>query len=129
PVQRDLFGNPVATAGSPSQSAQETALLENLSAGYHTVSDTPHEYHTVTTPQQLADLVARLGTEKEFCFDVETSGFDCHTSRIVGISFSASEGEACYVPISEGDREGFLATLRPLLEEPSIAKIGQNIKF
>ena len=55
PVQRDLFGNPVATAGSPSQSAQETALLENLSAGYHTVSDTPHEYHTVTTPQQLAD--------------------------------------------------------------------------
>ena len=80
PVQRDLFGNPVATAGSPSQSAQETALLENLSAGYHTVSDTPHEYHTVTTPQQLADLVARLGTEKEFCFDVETSGFDCHTS-------------------------------------------------
>ena len=129
PVQRDLFGNPVAAAGSPSQSAQETALLENLSAGYHTVSDTPHEYHTVTTPQQLADLVARLGTEKEFCFDVETSGFDCHTSRIVGISFSASEGEACYVPISEGDREGFLATLRPLLEEPSIAKIGQNIKF
>ena len=60
---------------------------------------------------------------------METSGFDCHTSRIVGISFSASEGEACYVPISEGDREGFLATLRPLLEEPSIAKIGQNIKF
>lgn len=106
PVQRDLFGNPVATAGSPSQSAQETALLENLSAGYHTVSDTPHEYHTVTTPQQLADLVARLETEKEFCFDVETSGFDCHTSRIVGISFSASEGEACYVPISEGDPPG-----------------------
>ncbi|HIW97955.1 MAG TPA: DNA polymerase I [Candidatus Tidjanibacter gallistercoris] len=127
-VQRDLFGNPVASEDN-SRSAQETTVSESLSAGYHTVADTPHEYRTVTTPQQLADLIARLGTEKEFCFDVETSGFDCHTNRIVGISFSASESAACYVPISEGDREGFLAMLRPLLEEPSIAKIGQNIKF
>ena len=130
PVQRDLFGNPVeAPTASRPQAATEPALFENLSAGYRTAADTPHTYHTVSTPERLDELVARLGKEQEFCFDVETSGFDCRTCRIVGISFCAAEGEAYYVPVSEGDREGFLARLKPLLEAPTIAKIGQNIKF
>lgn len=127
-VQRDLFGNPVAGV---SRAAEVTAMDDQLlsAAGYKTLSDISHDYKTITTPSQLASLIAKLGGENEFCFDVETAGFDCHTCRIVGISFCAKEGEAYYVPISSGDSEGYMKMLKPLLEEPSIVKIGQNIKF
>lgn len=128
PVQRDLFGNPVAPSNdTPGTAVAETSL--QAAAGYLTLADIPHDYTTVTTPSQLASLIARLGEETEFCFDVETAGFDCHTCPIVGISFCAKEGEAYYVPIMAGDPEGYLRMLKPLFEEPSIAKIGQNIKF
>lgn len=130
-VQRDLFGNPVAVSDSKNNVAKESVLMfdESSSGGYKTIADVPHQYHTITTPQQLSSLVARLSREEAFCFDTETAGFDCRTDRIVGISFSAKEGEAYYVPISEGDEDGFLKMLKPLFEEASIAKIGQNIKF
>ena len=47
----------------------------------------------------------------------------------MGISFALTEGEACYVPVAEGDPDGVLEALRPALENERIAKIGQNIKF
>lgn len=130
-VQRDLFGNPVAASAAKGSASSGSAVLfnEQAAAGYKTITDIAHEYHTIVTPEKLAELISRLSRETEFCFDTETSGFDCRTNRIVGISFSAKEGEAYYVPISEDDKEGFLKMLKPLFEEPSIAKIGQNIKF
>lgn len=128
PVQRDLFGNPVSGGSRAAETAGAETFASSAS-GYMTLEDIPHEYKIVTTPSELASLIAALAREKEFCFDVETAGFDCHTCPIVGISFCAKEGEAYYVPISFGDSEGFLKMLKPLLEEASIAKIGQNIKF
>ncbi len=126
PVQRDLFGAPVAgTEPTP----QDALLFDSEAGGYHTVADTPHTYHTVDTPEALRELADRLARAEEFCFDTETSGIDCHTSRIVGISFALTEGEACYVPVAEGDPDGVLEALRPALEDARIAKIGQNIKF
>lgn len=124
-VQKDLFGDTVESAAIKPQQD----MFDDSVAGYATAADTPHEYHTVTSREELYAMVTRLGTAAEFCFDVETSGFDCHTSRIVGISFCMSVGEAWYVPVSEGDIEGVLPAVRPLLENPDIAKIGQNIKF
>ena len=48
---------------------------------------------------------------------------------LVGISFALKESEAWYVPISEGDKEGYLKMLKPLFEEQDIDKIGHNLKF
>lgn len=126
PVQRDLFGAPV---GDTTPAAQDALLFDSEAGGYHTVADTPHTYITVDTPDALHALAERLAGASEFCFDTETSGIDCHTSRIVGISFALTEGEAYYVPVAEGDPDGVLAALRPALEDAHIAKIGQNIKF
>lgn len=129
-IQRDLFGNPIPTPASTRKAESSEATIFDIPATtYHTLSETPHDYQTITTPQQLSELIARLSQCDEFCFDTETSGFDCRTNRIVGISFSVTEGEAYYIPISEGDKEGFLRMLKPLFEEPTIAKTGQNIKF
>lgn len=129
-IQRDLFGNPMSTPASTRKAeSSEATIFDIPAATYHTIAETPHDYKTITTPQQLSELIARLSQCDEFCFDTETSGFDCRTNRIVGISFSVTEGEAYYIPISEGDKEGFLPMLKPLFEEPMIAKTGQNIKF
>lgn len=119
-VQRDLFGN----------EADGAAVSEAAAAGYRTVADTEHCYHTVTTDEELRSMAEALSGYGELCFDVETTGFDCYTNRIVGISFCVREGEAYYVPVPEGeDGRKVLSQLKPLLEEPSVAKIGQNIKF
>lgn len=119
-VQRDLFGN----------EADGAAVSEAAAAGCRTVADTEHCYHTVTTDEELRSMAEALSGYGELCFDVETTGFDCYTNRIVGISFCVREGEAYYVPVPEGeDGRKVLSQLKPLLEEPSVAKIGQNIKF
>ncbi len=130
PQQRDLFGNPV-TGGKTvkKENAVADADMFQMETTYRTAADTPHTYTTVTTPEGLEELAVRLENSEAFCFDVETSGFDTITSRIVGISFCIEESVAWYVPISEGDKEGFLARLRNPLEDRNIAKIGQNIKF
>lgn len=129
-VQRDLFGAPVDTkqAGKPAGPSMD-GLFDNPAAGYDTIETVMHDYRTVQTPEQLAGLVSALEGSEEFCFDVETSGFDCFRDRIVGISFAVKEGEAWYVPVSADDVEGVVKTLKPVFENPGIAKIGQNLKF
>ncbi len=119
-VQCDLFGSPAAESGTAVEAADPL---------YRTISDTPHVYHTVEDPEELRALAARLESCEAFCFDTETTGFDCHTSRIVGISFCTEAGEAFYVPVSEGDPEGRLGLLRAALENDKSTKIGQNLKF
>lgn len=119
-VQRDLFGDPAAESGT---------AAETVDPLYRTISDTPHVYHTVEDPEELCTLAARLESCEAFCFDTETTGFDCHTSRIVGISFCTEAGAAFYVPVSEGDPEGRLGLLRAALENDKSTKIGQNLKF
>lgn len=130
-VQRDLFGAPVAIGEKKQAKPQETAggLFDSPAADYDTITTVSHNYITVETKEQLDSLSGLLAASGEFCFDVETSGFDCFTDRIVGASFSVKEGEAYYVPVEEEDRTGVLETLRPVFENPAISKSGQNLKF
>ncbi len=81
-----------------------------------------------------------------FAFDTETTSIDPMVAELVGFSMAVAPGEACYVPLGHrassgsfdfGTHDGIvqipvgeaLALLKPLLEEPSILKIGQNIKY
>ena len=114
-------------------------------------------YHTVSDPKAFEELLARLRRAKEFVLDLETTSIWPMDAEIVGIAFAVREGEAFYVPADEGSRlEGrgssqpppsrelfsdstlatrpstlgdVLARLRPILEDPLIAKGGQNIKY
>jgi DNA polymerase I len=70
----------------------------------------------------------------EVAVDTETSSLDPHQADLIGVSLSSKIGKACYIPIGHKSKKCIkkdivLKRLKPLLEDPSIKKIGQNIKF
>ena len=116
PLQGSLFGDDTKQSES-----NETNNLDN----------TPHEYILVKTEKELKKLLEELESQKEFCFDTETGSLDIQEPDLVGISFSWEPGKAYYVSIDKGGekRDEFLKLLQPVLENASIKKIGQNIKY
>lgn len=119
------------------------AALEEASAA--TVVDvtpisptpSPPTYQTILTQAELDAWLVRLQAAGEFAFDTETSSLDYMQAQIVGVSFAIHAGEAAYVPLAHDylgappqlNREAVLAQLQPLLENPSLRKIGQNLKY
>ena len=94
-------------------------------------------YETVLGERQLKELADRLKASKRFAFDVETTGLNLETARLVGISFAWAPGEAAYLPVGHDylgvpeqlPLEKALKALRPALEDEKIPKVGQNLKF
>ncbi|SFM02188.1 DNA polymerase I [Marinobacter zhejiangensis] len=94
-------------------------------------------YQTITTPEQFDDWLARLKEAPLFAFDTETTSLNYSQAEVVGVSFAVTPGEAAYVPLAHDymgapdqlDREDTLAKLKPLLEDPTQAKVGQNLKY
>jgi DNA polymerase-1 len=94
-------------------------------------------YETVFEQQQFDRWLQRLRQAGTFAIDTETTSIDYMLAELVGISLCLEQGKACYIPLMhryEGaprqlDKALVLAALRPLLEDPAIAKIGQNIKY
>ncbi|HXY55608.1 MAG TPA: DNA polymerase I [Nitrospirota bacterium] len=94
-------------------------------------------YHTVLAEPEFQHLVSILSSADEFCFDTETTSFDPMQAELVGMSFSIQPFEAYYLPLGhvypgtpkQIDREHALGALKPVLENPSIKKVGQNIKY
>lgn len=96
---------------------------------FDTVETLPHTYQTVDTQADLEALCRKLESVSEFCFDTETTGFDIFNDRLVGISIAIVPHEAWYIPCRPDNTKRIIDTLRPVFENESIAKIGQNIKF
>ena len=89
------------------------------------------EYDTVDNVEDLAALVSDLRAAGSFTFDVETTSKDAMAADLVGISFSSASGKASYIPVGhdEGNQvpmEEALARLKPLLEDPNVAKTAHN---
>lgn len=108
--------------------AAETVVEETA---LHSVADVPHTYHLVDTDDAMWDLAALLGCSKAFSFDTETTGIDPMQSELVGMSFAMQGHEAYYVPVP-ADRvaaEMVVEIFRSALENPTIVKVGQNIKY
>jgi DNA polymerase-1 len=95
----------------------------------------PANYHIVDTPEKLATFVADLAQQQLISVDTETTHVLPRWAEIVGLSFAWRPGEAFYVPVRGPagdavlDPAEALAALRPVLENPAIAKIGQNLKY
>lgn len=90
------------------------------------------QYRSVTTAEQLSELVAALRSAQRFAFDTETTGLDTLTADLVGMSFAWGDGQAVYVPVAHeegGNCPGAVEALAPLLEDASLKKTGQNLKF
>jgi DNA polymerase-1 len=93
------------------------------------------DYQTIDTPEKLAALVAEMSRQPVISIDTETTSTSPRWAEIVGYSFSWGEGQGYYLPVCapEGaarlDAAETLAALRPVLENPQIRKIGQNLKY
>ena len=106
-------------------------------------SDTPtkapleKQYSVITDQQELDEWLARLKQAPLFAFDTETTSLRYSEAEIVGVSFAIEPGEAAYVPLAHDymgapeqlDRDAVLNQLKPLLEDPEQAKVGQNLKY
>ena len=89
-----------------------------------TLRDVEHTYHLANTPKLQQKLFAELARQASFCFDIETTGLDRFTSKLLGIAFSWQPHVAWYLPYSEP----LLPALRTVLSSPA-EKIGHNLKF
>ena len=95
------------------------------------------DYHLIMTEAELQQWVVELRAAGEFAVDTETTSINYMQAQLVGFSFAARPGRAAYVPVAHDypgapeqlSLDTALALLKPLLEDPQLTKIGQNIKY
>ena len=127
--QGDLFAM-FATPQSAPEPEPATALPADIEEeGIKSIENTPHDYQTITSAEQLHELCTYLSGFREFAFDTETTGLDPITSKIVGMSFSAEPYKAWYLPFNVAGSDAYADILRPLFANENITKVGQNMKF
>ena len=93
-----------------------------------------NEYYLITDPKEIDKWIEEAEEAGEVAVDTETSSLDPHQADLIGVSLSSKIGKACYIPIGHNSKKCIskdivLKKIKPLLEDPSIKKIGQNIKF
>ena len=125
-----LLSSAISTYGEPN--------LESIKSG---IEEPPkHEkinskkYHLINEINELDRWIEEAEELGEVAVDTETNSLDPHQAELVGISLSTKIGKACYVPIGHKSqkclsKELVIKKLKPLLEDLSVKKIGQNIKF
>jgi len=101
-------------------------------------------YEMVTDVARLDEWIAEATAAGRACFDTETTSLDAMQAELVGVSLAVVPGKACYVPlghrpgdgldfagetIEQIDCETAVKRLKPLLEDASVLKIGQNLKY
>ncbi len=122
-------GSLFALAASSATDADVTGHAPSLAAGPQ------GDYRCITTQAQLADVVAQLRTAPLIALDTETTGTRPMLDRLCGISLSIKPSQGWYIPVRSPtpehhlDESTALATLKPVLEDPSIKKSGHNLKF
>jgi DNA polymerase-1 len=117
----------------------ESSSSSNARAGDETPKPETGEkdYSIITDQKELDQWLERLGAAELFAFDTETTSLRYMDAEIVGVSFAVKPGEAAYVPLGHDymgapeqlDRDQVLDQLKPLLENPDLAKVGQNLKY
>ncbi|MBB1518649.1 DNA polymerase I [Aquipseudomonas guryensis] len=120
-----LFDEPEPLAAAVEEQQQEQPVA----------SDT--RYETVLEQARFDAWLQKLEQAELIAFDTETTSLDPQQAQVVGVSFAVSAGEAAYVPLAHTymgvpaqlDRDAVLRALKPLLEDPAKAKVGQHAKY
>jgi len=120
-LQLDLFSQPVQTV------TQETKVFPDIKRfAKENVS-----YKLVETPLVAKQLVEKLVSLNEYCFDTETTGTDALTAEIVGMAFAVEKGVAYYVvcPVGKNETTAILKLFAPVFSDSSKTMVGQNLKY
>ncbi len=119
----------------PPDHAQLLEMFKELEFKAFIKEFTPKEsldstYEMIDDRDKFEKLVAELKGLSEFAFDFETTSEDPMLAKLVGVSFSWIVGRSYYVPVNKYfDCDFVLGKLKPIFEDASIEKIGQNIKY
>ncbi|MCK9481272.1 MAG: DNA polymerase I [Bacteroidia bacterium] len=119
-TQQDLFSAVHQT--EPQQSQEDILQI------FKNFNEQQQHYVLINSKDELTDLVQKLHTVNEFCFDTETDGLDPIDSNIIGLSFSVKQDEAYYINLNHNNKVEFLQLLVPLFSSTKM-KVAQNLKF
>ena len=125
-----LLSSVISAYGEPL--LEETAKETKPEKKHQNISK--KNYHLITNEKEIDEWIYEAEEAGELAIDTETSSLDAHQTDLVGISLSTKIGKACYIPIGHKfkgclKKETVIKKLKPLLEDKSVKKIGQNIKF
>ena len=124
-----LLSSVISTYGEPlleeTKTIQITKKQKNINK---------KNYYLITNIKEIDEWIIEAQEVGELAIDTETSSLNAHQADLVGISLSTKIGKACYIPIGHKfkgclKKEDVIKKLKPLLEDKSVKKIGQNIKF
>ena len=127
-AQPDLF----SLAGLSSPVATQPMFAEAVpTQKLKTIKEVPHQYQLLTTQAEVEALLPELLSQKEVCFDTETTSLNELEAQIVGLALSWEVHKGYYILFPEDfDLAGqWLSVLKPFFESTTILKIGQNLKY
>jgi len=125
----ERYGFRTRLAHLDKDASEKEALIEIPSA--------ETDYQCIVEQPMLDEWIAKLKQAPLFAFDTETTSLDYMDAQLVGMSFAVNLNEAAYLPLAHDyigvpkqlDFERTLALLKPLLEDPNLKKVGQNLKY
>lgn len=116
---------------------QSSLAPENTPAAVEAMPAASVDYQIILTKADFETWLARLQQASAFAFDTETTSLNYKEAKLVGFSFALEPFKAAYVPLGHDyldapaqlDINWVLEKIKPILENPNIAKIGQHIKY
>jgi DNA polymerase-1 len=135
------LGAPVAAAPVAATATASTTTAPTAPAPAEEPAIDRSLYETVVTEDALDRWIAAAYAEGLVAVDTETDMLDAVSCQLVGVSLATGPNKACYIPVGHGGTDMFaerpqqldkalvIAKLKPLLEDDSILKIGQNLKY
>ncbi len=125
-----LLSSVISSHGEPDISKKN----KNHEVSENEISISSKNYSLIKTEDDIDKWLKEAEENGEIAIDTETTSLNPHLANLVGISLSTKIGKACYVPIGHKNgkclnKEKIIKKIKPILEDKSIKKIGQNIKF
>ncbi|MBQ4277579.1 MAG: DNA polymerase I [Bacteroidaceae bacterium] len=139
--QLDLFATDSESGGSTHKGADIKATERGnpaadmgdlfATATTSSIASTPHTYRLLQSADAIRRYVDETKDEPIICFDTETTSTEAMTAGLVGLSFAVREGEAVYIPVPADRTEAqqIVDMVRPLYENATTLKVGQNMKY
>ena len=100
-------------------------------ADYLSLKNTPHEYKLIDNQEEMSRICDFFRTKSFVSLDTETTSTNPIDAELVGLSFSVEEKKAFYIPVPANREEAqtIVNIFKPLYEDSTITKVGQNIKY
>ncbi|MEH6486667.1 MULTISPECIES: DNA polymerase I [Pseudomonas] len=135
----DLFSDAPATGPLTGVAYEQSAPAEAVAADADVTADAAPagDYQIILEQADFDRWLEKLNKADLIAFDTETTSVDAQQAQLVGLSFAVKAGEAAYIPVAHSymgvptqlDRDAVLKALKPILEDPKKAKVGQNAKY